>query len=123
VNGPAIWIVSAQHWPRAYLRAELIERGFDAVGYANLSTALAALDTPGAALPALIVLELCDLSLTRNESDVLAQANIPVVLLGGAAELRSDLVEGFARAATLQRPYTVGQVADLLQNLMTRGAD
>src|SRR5438105_15757625 len=28
-----IWIIDADHWPRALLRAELIERGYDAVGF------------------------------------------------------------------------------------------
>src|SRR5215471_17474158 len=35
VTGPdptVVWIIDAEQWPRALLRAELIERGFDAVG-------------------------------------------------------------------------------------------
>ena len=33
---PVIWIIDAEQWPRALLRAELIERGYDAVGYVTV---------------------------------------------------------------------------------------
>jgi hypothetical protein len=118
MNDPIVWIVNAQHWPRAYLRAELIERGLDAVGYEDLGDALAALHGPGAARPAVVVLELCDLSLTQDSLDALAEAEIPTILLGGAVELRSPLVRGFPWAATLQRPFTIGQAADLVAELL-----
>src|SRR5689334_9573424 len=40
-DAPVVWIVDAEHWPRAYLRAELIERGYDAVGFVGVREALA----------------------------------------------------------------------------------
>lgn len=35
-----ILLVMSEHWPRALLRAELIERGYDAIGAPDLATAL-----------------------------------------------------------------------------------
>lgn len=37
---PRILIVSGDHWPRALLRAELVEAGYDAIGTRDLSGAL-----------------------------------------------------------------------------------
>src|SRR5262249_21272207 len=37
---PRILLVMPEHWPRALLRAELIERGYDAVGTPDLAAAL-----------------------------------------------------------------------------------
>jgi hypothetical protein len=37
---PRILLVMPEHWPRALLRAELIERGYDVVGAPDLATAL-----------------------------------------------------------------------------------
>ena len=51
-----IWIVAADHWPRALLRAELIERGYDATGFATLEDAVRRLMLPPARRPALLVL-------------------------------------------------------------------
>jgi hypothetical protein len=57
--GPLIWIVDCEHWPRAALRAELIERGYSATGYICLAESLAKLHAaPTQAKPRAIVLEL-----------------------------------------------------------------
>jgi len=37
---PRILLVMPEHWPRALLRAELIERGYDVVGAPDLTAAL-----------------------------------------------------------------------------------
>jgi hypothetical protein len=37
---PRVLLVMPEHWPRALLRAELIERGYDVVGAPDLATAL-----------------------------------------------------------------------------------
>ena len=39
---PRVLLVMPEHWPRALLRAELIERGYDVVGAPDLQTALLA---------------------------------------------------------------------------------
>jgi hypothetical protein len=35
MDKPGVWVVDADHWPRAELRALLIERGYDAMGIAT----------------------------------------------------------------------------------------
>ena len=82
-----IWIIDRQQWPRAYLCAEFIEQGFEAIGFDILSEVIAALNDPNYLKPRLIVLDLCDLSFTQDELDALARAGIPMIALGGAVEL------------------------------------
>ena len=40
MDKPVVWIVDADHWPRAELRALLIERGYDAIGFESLVDAV-----------------------------------------------------------------------------------
>jgi len=117
---PVIWIIDRQQWPRAYLRIELIERGFDAIGFIGLSEVMAALNDPNYPKPRLIVLELCDLSFTRDELDTLARAGLPMIALGGLVELDEELVRSFRWAAVMRRPFTIGEVADVVEELLGR---
>jgi hypothetical protein len=117
---PIIWIIDNQQWPRAYLRAELIERGFEAVGFIELAHALAAFHHPYSAKPGLIVLELQGLSHKHDELDALAQIAIPIIALGGAVELNAEWVKQFKWAAVLQRPFTIGNVADVVEDFVRR---
>jgi hypothetical protein len=115
---PIIWIIDSQQWPRAYLRAELIERGFEAIGFMELTHALMAFHHPIYANPCLIVLELRGLSLKGDELDTLARVGIPTVALGGAVELNAEWVKQFEWAAVLRRPFTIGNVADVVEELV-----
>lgn len=115
---PVIWIIDSQQWPRAYLRAELIERGFEAVGFIELAHALAVLHHPYYAKPCLIVLEFRGLSHKHDELDALAQIVIPIIALGGAVELNAEWVKQFERAAVLRRPFTIGKIADAVEELV-----
>ena len=114
----AVWIVNAQHWPRALLRAELIERGFEAAGHASLAHALAALRHPYVPQPHLVVLELRGLTIKRDELDTLVRSDVPVVLLGGAVELAAGWVAEFEWAAVMRRPFSIGAVADRVEGLL-----
>jgi hypothetical protein len=115
---PVIWIIDSQQWPRAYLRAELIERGFEAVGFIELAHALTALYHPYSAKPRLIVLELRGLSHKHDELDALAQIAIPIIALGGTVELNQEWIKQFEWAAVLRRPFTIGNVADVVEELV-----
>ena len=115
-----IWIIDRQQWPRAYLRAELMERGFDAMGFIELSQAIAAINDPNDLKPRLIVLELHDLSFTQHELGTLAHTGIPMIALGGAVELNEEWVRNFKWAAVMRRPFTIGKVADLVEELLDR---
>ncbi len=117
---PIIWIIDRQQWPRAYLRAELIERGFDAIGFVELGEALAALYDPEYVTPRLIVLELQGQSITKADLETLAHFGIPAVALGGAAELSDERVKGFNWAALMQRPFMIGKVADVVEESVSR---
>lgn len=115
---PVIWIIDIQHWPRALLRAELIERGFEAVGYINLPHALAAFYHPLIEKPDIIVLEICDLVLKRHELEALIRIGVPVIAMGGAVELSQKLIHEFTWAVLIQRPFTIGTVADIVEELI-----
>jgi hypothetical protein len=117
INKPVIWIIDSQQWPRAYLRAESIERGFEAIGFIELADALAVLLHPAYAQPHLIILELRDQSIGRDELNILAGLPVPIIALGGAVELNAEWVKQFHWAAVLQRPFTIGQIADLVATL------
>lgn len=110
-----VWIISNQHWPRVYLRAELIERGFDAIGYEEISTALRWLRYPRTPKPQLIVLELRGQPLTSKELERLKQIGIPVIALGGTLELNEPLIKGFKWAAVMKRPFRIGEVVDWIE--------
>jgi hypothetical protein len=63
-------------------------------------------------------LELCDLSFTRDELDALARACIPMIALGGAVELNEELVRNFKWATVIRRPFTIGNVADVIEEIL-----
>ncbi len=115
---PLIWIVDCDQWPRAALRAELIERGYDAIGYFLLEEALALLrGSPSQAKPRAIVLELRGQEISREALQELAQSSVPAIMLGGTVELNDPLIQMHKWAAVRGRPITLGEVADLIQNL------
>ena len=113
-----IWIIDSQHWTRAYLRAELIGRGFDAVGFMDPQQALTALNHPSYAKPRLIVLELFELEADRPEIAAVARLGIPTIVLGGAVQMNEQWIRGFEWADVVQRPFTVGEVADRVERLI-----
>ena len=63
-----VWIVDSDHWPRAYLRAELIERGYDAEGFVGLADLLVRLAL-APARPALVVIDLQGQGRKRRATD------------------------------------------------------
>ena len=115
---PVVWIIDSQQWPRANLRALLIDRGFDAIGFIDLHQALAALNEPDYPKPRVIVVELHDLSPTEEELETLAHLPIPVIALAGAVEMNQEWIKKVKWAAMIQRPVSIGQVADAIEKLM-----
>jgi hypothetical protein len=106
-----IWIIDAEQWPRAMLRAELIERGFDAVGYVTIRDATDALPER---FPNAIVVELRGQPMPLVER--LLTIGAPVVIVGGVPEI-NDLPEG-EWAAVMRRPVTLGEIADRVAALV-----
>jgi FixJ family two-component response regulator len=123
-GSPVVWIVDSQHWPRAYLRAELLERGFEAVGFATLGHAVTALEHPLRGRPGVAVVELRGLgSKAREGLRDLAKRGIPVVLLGGSVEVNRKWVVEMEWAAVIERPVTIGAVADEVERVVRIGGD
>jgi len=113
-----VWIIDSEQWPRACLRADLIERGYDAVGFTEIKRALLALCNRRRILPDLIVLELRGQEVTRRGLGALV-AKAPLIVIGGAQELNDPLVQGFTFAAVLRRPVTLGRIADVIDEIIS----
>src|SRR5262245_4186694 len=110
-----IWIVNVEHWPRALLRAELIERGYDATGFVKLEDAIARLMLPHAHRPALLVLDPREQVVDEARAALLARAGIPVMAVADLAHAGAASL-GFA-AEILRRPLTIGAIADAVDRL------
>jgi hypothetical protein len=97
------------------LRAELIERGYDAVGYVCLGDALAMLRQGAGSKPRVILLELRGQELSARDLGELLQSGIPTIILGGAVELSDPLIQRFRWSEILRRPVTIGEIADRVE--------
>ena len=117
MHEPVVWIISAEQWPRALLRAELIEAGFDACGYLNITEALRELEHLPQQRPRAIVLDLTELEFTRPQLAALGGENIPTVTLGGASELSDARLGEFAWAGIFRRPFMLREVVALIVRL------
>ena len=117
---PVIWIIDSEHWPRAYLRAELIERGYEAISFSAFSQALADLKRV-APRPEAIVLELRDQEITSEALDTLARAKVPVIGIGGSVEMNNSAIADFSWAELLRRPVSIGAVADAVERTIAKG--
>lgn len=105
-RGQTVWIIDAEQWPRALLRAELIERGFDAVGYITVRDAI---DSLPERAPAAIVVDLRGQPLQLVER--LLALRVPLLVIGGALEI-AELPQDAAWTAILRRPISIGEIAD-----------
>jgi hypothetical protein len=108
-----IWIVGSEHWPRAFLRAELIERGHDAVGFDTLGDAVTGLATSPSSRPDLIVLDLHELPVADEELvGSLFRYGVPIVAIAGAAEAGDERLRDHPWAGFLRRPITIGAIVE-----------
>ncbi len=114
---PVVWIIDSQQWPRANLRALLLDRGFDAIGFIELHQALASLKDPYYQKPHIILLELHDLLPTEEELDTVIHLNVPIVAVAGAVEIGRAWIKKIKWAALIQRPARIGQVVDVIEGL------
>ncbi len=111
---PVVWVVDAEHWPRALLRAELIERGYDAVGFLRVDDALNARPDR---FPDLIIVESHGLSLSRDDALKLFLLQAPVVLIASAPEGNARWIRDLSWAAVFHRPVSIGEIADAVERL------
>jgi AmiR/NasT family two-component response regulator len=106
-----VWIVDKQHWPRALLRGELLERGLEVIGFESLENALVSLELAATPRPDIIIVELKGLGGGDDERLArLAGEGWLIMLLGGEVELYNEVVRSGKWAAILKRPFTIGQV-------------
>ena len=112
-----VWLVSAEQWPRACLRAELIERGYEAVGFVSVQDMLEALRAERRK-PAAIVLDLRGQGLGAEQLRALAGAQVPLGAIGGTVEAAEEPVRRFPWTVLLRRPVTLGAVADVVARMV-----
>jgi hypothetical protein len=117
---PVIWVIDLEHWPRAYLGAELIERGYDVTGFPELDQALAELRREYRPRPSAIVLELRDQKIMPRALELLACTKVPIVGIAGMIEFNNPLIREFKWAKLLRRPVSIGEVADAVEECLRR---
>lgn len=115
---PVVWIVDSKQWPRACLRAELLDRGLEAIGFPTPARAIAAFHFRMYEAPRLIILDLFELEGTDEDILVLSKLGIPIMILGGAAQLNKEIAKKGTWAAMMRRPYTIGNIADKVEQLL-----
>ena len=101
-----VWIIDSEQWPRAMLRAELIERGHDAVGYVT------AADVSPARFPDIIVVELRGVE--HEEVAGLFKLGVPVIGIVSMPE--PAWLHEFKWGALLRRPISIGEIANTIAN-------
>jgi len=117
---PVLWVVDSEQWPRACLRAELIERGFDPYGFITISDALDSLSGTESSKPEVIILELREQNLTTELVQAIRNLRISTILLGGNAELNEPLIQQEKWEIVLKRPVSLGKIADVVQEIVSK---
>ncbi|RME96890.1 MAG: hypothetical protein D6773_16535 [Alphaproteobacteria bacterium] len=115
---PTIWLVSVNQWERALLRAELLERGLEVIGFVHPEHALYALSLPVYRRPDLMVVDLTGIIKPDVTLPLLAATRLSVVLLGGQLQLRHPVVKQHRWRHIVARPVRLGDLADLLERLV-----
>jgi len=117
---PVLWVIDSEQWPRACLRAELIERGYDPYGFITIGDALDSLSRGAPSKPELIVVELRGQNLTKQSIEAIRNLRIPTIVLGGSAELNEPLVQQQKWEVVLKRPVSLGKIADVVQKILSK---
>ena len=116
ISGPRVWVVSADQWPRACLRAELIERGYDATGFVTITDALVGIMLARSLRPALLVFDRHRQAIDEKSRALLLREGVPVLAVVDAG--RTDGEPAGPVVETLRRPLTIGAIADAVDRLM-----
>jgi DNA-binding NtrC family response regulator len=120
-DSPVVWVIDAEHWPRALLRAELIERGYDAVGFTAVDEAIFRLTRERRRRPRLVLVDLAGQALARDSVALLSAGGVPVIAVAGAQEA-SGAEERLGVTALIRRPVSLGQLADAVDRRLGRSA-
>jgi hypothetical protein len=114
--GQVVWLIDPEHWLRALLRAELIERGYDAIGFTSMEDAIFRLAVERHRRPRLVLVNLSGQQVTPGAIALLGAGGVPVLGIGSATEPAAG---GLALSAVLRRPMSLGQVADAIEQALT----
>jgi hypothetical protein len=118
---PVLWIIDSEQWPRACLRAELIERGYDPRGFLSITDAVDALLKGASPKPDAIILELRGQAVNAANIHALQDLHVPIILLGGDPELNDPLIQSGDWTTIMKRPISLGAIADAVQSLSRHG--
>lgn len=118
---PVLWVVDREQWPRACLRAELIERGYNPYGFILLDDALDYFSKGRSPRPEALILELRGQRLTNKSLQNLQALAIPTIVLGGSADMNDPLIRNRKWDVVFKRPFSLGEVADVVERLVPAG--
>jgi len=108
-----VWVINADHWPRALLRGELIEHGFDAVGFETVGDASDALLMRP---PDIIVIDVHGQPIPQAVN--LLRIGVPVIVIAGATDVQE--LPDVDWAAVLRRPVSIGEIVDVVTDAARR---
>lgn len=120
-EGPVIWIVDSDHWPRSYLRAELIERGYQAVGFEDLRDVLVELAL-GRPRPALLIVVVHDQPIPPHQRAALARGSLHLLWVVGSTATVPEAPLDSSAMVVLRRPVTIGRIADTVERAVAPAA-
>jgi hypothetical protein len=115
---PVVWIVSGERWSRTCLRAELIERGYGAIGFEAITIAHWALNVPAALRPSVTVIDLSRQMDDHERLRAFARDAGRVIAVSWAMHAQSGELQNLPWAALLIRPLNVGTVADAVDEVV-----
>jgi hypothetical protein len=113
---PRVLVVSGEQWPRALLRAQLGEAGYDAIGASTLSRALR--HPPHDAARGPVRLVVVDSAAAGAEPEALERARRRFPGVAFVLVHRAGAVPPGPWAATLQRPVTIGDIVATARRLV-----
>ena len=124
--GERIWVIDAEHWPRAYLLAQLTERGYDVTGFETARDAVVRAIVAQGERPALMVIDLHGQTGDPKALASLARQEIPIVAISGAttttapaATADGGAVADRPWAALMRRPLTIGAIVETAARLLS----
>ena len=114
---PVLWVIDAEQWPRACLRAELIERGYDPYGFITVADALDSLARAELSKPELIVLELRGQHLTDESIEAILNLGVHTIVIYGNSELNDPFLKKHNCPVAMKRPVFGWKSSPLSQML------
>jgi hypothetical protein len=111
---PVVFVIATEWKLRAAVRAELRERGIDALGIDSAEDVGRAL--AGGAMPAVIVLE-ANAELARHPAIQSLVGRVPTILVAS----RTETAPLPRVAAVFYRPVRIGEIVEKVSELLVRG--